>query len=102
MTTKAIDKSPSIVLASPDMETIKRARRWIMGAARLLADASNGDSAIERIATEAACLAAVTDVVIADREQRLCVNCGAGFWGHNQDVCPSCFDARLLKLTEVR
>jgi hypothetical protein len=61
---KCLDKHKVVVKQKPDMETVKRARRWLRGAARLLADASNGDSAIEHIAREAASVAVLAEVII--------------------------------------
>ena len=40
-----------------------RARRWLQGAAMLLADASNGDPVVEKLAHEAMILSSVTEVV---------------------------------------
>jgi hypothetical protein len=68
MSEKALDKSPRIVLAKPDMETVKRARRWLRGAAMLLADASNGDPLIERLAGEASIVALLAEVAILEYE----------------------------------
>lgn len=61
-----IDTTPSIVLSKPDAEAINRARRWLRGAAALLAAASNGDPTIEKIAAEASTLAVVTEIVLHD------------------------------------
>jgi flagellar basal body P-ring protein FlgI len=66
MSEKNIDNSPRIVLAKPDIETVKRARRWLRGAAMLLADASNGSEMIDRIAREASTLALMAEVAVLE------------------------------------
>lgn len=66
MSEKNIDNSPRIVLAKPDIETVKRARRWLRGAAMLLADASNGSEMIDRIAHEASTLALMAEVAVLE------------------------------------
>lgn len=64
--TKGIDKPPRIVLNQPDMNVVDQARRWLRGAAMLLADASNGDPVIERLACETSSLALVAEVVVQE------------------------------------
>lgn len=59
-----VDNDPRIVLAKLDIEAVKRARRWLRGAAMLLADASNGDELIDRIADEAAVLANMAAIAL--------------------------------------
>ena len=66
MSEKNIDNSPRIVLAKPDIETVKRARLWLRGAAMLLADASNGSEMIARIAREASTLALMAEVAVLE------------------------------------
>ena len=62
----SLDKSPRIVLAKPDVATLNRARRWILGAALLLDKAANGDPVIERLAREAMQLSVVAEIVLAE------------------------------------
>ena len=67
-TKKYIDNHVSIVLANPDVEAVKRARRWLRGAAMILHDAANGHELTERIASEAALLANLADIALFDLE----------------------------------
>jgi hypothetical protein len=55
-----------ITLQVPDLETLKKARRWLAGAARLLGDASNGCPMVERIACEAATVALMAEVAVLE------------------------------------
>jgi CheY-like chemotaxis protein len=65
---ESLDNKPSIVLANPDLEAVKRARRWLRGAALILHDAANGHETVERIASEAALLADLAAIAIFDLE----------------------------------
>jgi hypothetical protein len=49
-----------------DLETVKKVRRWLRGAAMLLAEAANGDPAIEHIAREVSDAATMTEAAILD------------------------------------
>lgn len=73
MTQNRIDAIPPAVLRiegiPPDVEKAKLARRWLMGAAKLLADASNGDPVMDRLAREASLLSTVADVVIHEYQE---------------------------------
>lgn len=70
MANETLDTSPTIMLANPNVDTVKRARRWLRGAAMLLADASNGDPIVERLACEASTLATVTEIALYELEGR--------------------------------
>ena len=65
--TPALDNKPQLVLAKPDLALMNTTRRWLCGAARLLADASNGDPAVERLACDICNMAQVTAIVIDER-----------------------------------
>jgi len=62
----AIDKEPRIVFAKPDIEAVKQARRWLRGAAMLLADAANGSPMIEQIARETSTVALMAEVAVLE------------------------------------
>jgi hypothetical protein len=66
MAKKHLDKLLPVVSKKPDVEAIKQARRWLRGAAMLLADASNGVPTIERLAREAIALSAVAEILEHD------------------------------------
>ena len=34
-------------------------------------------------------------------ELKECVDCGAGFWGYNQNECPPCWEKRLVRKTDT-
>ena len=68
VTKTGIDNQVPIVLANPDIEAVKRARRWLRGAALILHDTANGHETIERIASEAALLADLAAIAIFDLE----------------------------------
>lgn len=59
-----LDSKSSIMLAKPDVEMIKSARRFLRGAAVLLDCASNGDPFIERLAGESSVLANMAEVAL--------------------------------------
>lgn len=63
MANKYLDNQPRIIPKKPNTEVMMRARRWLQGAAMLLADASNGDPVVEKLAHEAMILSSVTEVV---------------------------------------
>ena len=64
--TKSLDKSSSSVVGKPDVEAIKRARRWLRGAAKLLAEAANGCPMVERIACETQTVALMAEVAACE------------------------------------
>jgi hypothetical protein len=71
MTKKYIDNTSIDVVgenritnAPPDVTQLNTARRWLLGASKILADASNGDELVDRIAGEAAVLANMTEIAI--------------------------------------
>jgi hypothetical protein len=59
----SIDNSLRIVVSKPNIQTLNRARRWLRGAAALLADASNGDRVVEKLACEASTLSVMTEII---------------------------------------
>jgi hypothetical protein len=61
-----IDKTSGIVLSHPDLQKIKDARRWLLGASRLLDEAANGHELTQRISAEAAVLVNMADIAIFD------------------------------------
>lgn len=62
MSDNHIDNTPRIVLDKPDIKKINTARRWLRGAAMLLAESSNGDEFIDRLANEASVLANMAEI----------------------------------------
>lgn len=69
MSAQTIDNSPRIVLAAPDIDKIKQARRFLRGAAELLADASNGNEFLDRVAGEASTLALMAEIAIHEHSE---------------------------------
>ena len=59
---KHVDKIQVIVLETPDVNKIRQAKKWLHGAAMLLADASNGCEMVERIAKEAQTVALMAEI----------------------------------------
>lgn len=69
MTDESIDNKPRIVLDKPDLEKINTARRWLRGAAMLLAESSNGDEFVDRLANEASVLANMAEIAAWNESQ---------------------------------